>query len=92
MPTPTPYVSIQTRLIALVLALVALALTITGVTAFALERSRVQQRVTAVLERDAAEFEALATQGSNPETGQPFDNARDLLRAALQYRVQRHCR
>ncbi len=92
MPTPTPprparYVSIQTRLIALVLALVALALTITGVTAFALERSRVQQRVTAVLERDAAEFEALATQGSNPETGQPFDNARDLLRAALQYRV-----
>lgn len=85
---PSPrLVSIRLRLLLLVLTLVALSLAIAGLTAFALERSRVEQRVTATLQRDASEFITLAGQGRDPATGTPFTSAGALVRASMQYRV-----
>ena len=71
----------------LVLTLVALSLGISGLTAFALERARVEQRVTATLQRDASEFITLAGQGLDPATGKPFSSAGQLVRESMQYRV-----
>jgi len=85
---PSPrLVSIRLRLLLLVLTLVALSLAIAGLTAFALERSRVEQRVTATLQRDASEFVTVAGQGRDPGTGAPFTSAGALVRASMQYRV-----
>lgn len=79
--------TVRTRFLGAVLALSALGLTIAGVTAYGLQRQRVDNLIDESLIRNVEEFRALADDGVDPATGAPFTLARDLLYVALQRTV-----
>lgn len=87
-PDPAPETqsrtSIRLRMFLAVVALVALALTGTGLAWFAIEQERTELRIEDSLERTVTEVRALATDGVDSETGEPFASSRRLLYAALQ--------
>ena len=80
---PAAGVSIRWRLTLGVLAMLFAVLGTVGVGLFTLVRSQIDQRVTDELTRAADEFRVLASQGVDPDTGQPFTTADDLLQVAL---------
>lgn len=81
---PPGRTSIRLRIFLAVVALVALALTGTGLAWFAFERERTELRIEDSLERTVTEVRALAADGIDPATGEPFASTRRLLYAALQ--------
>lgn len=79
--------SVRARVIAAVVALTGLALAISGLIVHSRGETVTEQRVAADLARAVEEFRALATTGLDPATGQPFADARGLLRVAVQRSV-----
>ena len=80
-------VTVRTRILAALLALSALGLVSAGVTAYALQRARVDHRIDESLAQSAAELEQLAASGVSPVTGEPFASAQDVVVAAMQLTV-----
>jgi signal transduction histidine kinase len=78
-----PRVPVRLRVVLTLVALSAAALLIAGITAAALQRTQVTRSIDADLNASAAEFEVLAAEGINPETGARFTTAEDLLRVAM---------
>lgn len=76
--------TVRSRVIIAVLLLVTFAVVTSGAVDFALDRARLHERVDASLTRAGAEFETLARVGVDPDTGQPFASADQLVRTALQ--------
>src|SRR5690554_6920905 len=58
-----------------------------GVSAHLTNRDRTEQSITEVLLRSVTEFQRLATDGEDPETGEPFATASRLVYVALQRMV-----
>lgn len=77
----------RTRVIAGVVALTGLALALSGLIVHSRGEAVTEQRVAADLGRAVEEFRTLATTGLDPATGQPFADAKGLLRVAVQRSV-----
>ena len=80
----TGRINIRTRIALAVIVLVGLALGLVGVALFAVQRAATEAQVIADLGRAMDEFETLATEGVDPQTGQPFADPSRLLLVALQ--------
>jgi len=81
---PRILTSVRARVLAGLVLLTALALTVAGSTAYYLERVRLDAQLDDALERNIMEFQALATDGVDPDTGEPFDSVSRLLRTGMQ--------
>lgn len=79
--------SVRTRVLASVIAVSALGMVVTGGTAWLIQDRLVSARVSDSLTQEVAEFRTLATEGIDPETGEPFASVERLLRVALQRNV-----
>jgi len=66
------------------LVLCALGLLIAGITAYALERRKVDTRIDDSLSRSVTSFRDLAAAGRDPESGEPFASAAALVHVAIQ--------
>lgn len=77
-------VQVRTSVMAGLVFMCALALAGAGLTAFYLERIRLDADIDATLERDLTEFTELANNGVDPSTGEPFADVQVLLRTGLQ--------
>jgi two-component system OmpR family sensor kinase len=82
-----PALSIRARVIVAVMLLTAVALLLSGATIYSRGHAITEQRVAADLDRAVAEFDLLATQGLDPDTGGPFTSPDRLLRVAVQRAV-----
>jgi signal transduction histidine kinase len=80
----TPGWSVRARVIAAVVALTGLALATSGLIVHSRGEAMTEQRVGADLGRAVEEFRTLALTGLDPATGQPFADAKGLLRVAVQ--------
>lgn len=78
--------TVRARVLAAVLALATLGMAAAGVTAYLLQRARVDETVDAALARDVDELRAVAA-GPDPSTAQPVDSASRLLYLAIQRTV-----
>lgn len=67
--------------------LVLLALASAGVIVYSIELQRVMQANTAAVEQELAEFAALQSDGVNPDTGEPFEDASQMIRLFLSRNV-----
>lgn len=79
--------TVRTRFLGAILALSAFGLTVAGVTAYGLQRQRLDTVIDEALVRNVEEFRALAGDGVDPSTGSSFALTRDLLYVALQRTV-----
>ena len=77
----------RARVIAAVVALAGLALATSGLIVHSRGVALTEQRVAADLDRAVEELATLAATGLDPQTGQPFADARGLLRVAVQRSV-----
>lgn len=75
---------VRTRLMALLVLLTTLTLVVSGGTAFGLQRTAITQRVDDSLERSVEEYRILAQEGIDPETGEAFTEADQLVYVAMQ--------
>ncbi len=82
-----PAVPVRARVLASVLVIAALGMAVTGATVYLFQARTLTSSITASLEREVAEFRALAETGLDPETGKPFTSIERLLRVALQRNV-----
>lgn len=82
--TRRPGFSVRTRVLAGLVFMTMLALTVAGLVAFFFERQRLDSDINASLNRNVDEFHALAEQGLDPTTGEPFGSVSVLLRTGLQ--------
>ncbi len=83
-PGPRGGASIRWRLISGLLALLLVVLSVVAATLYTLVRQQVEERVADEQHRVAVEFEVLATEGVDPDTGQPFTEPRALLGTMLE--------
>lgn len=79
---PLP-LSVRARILTAVVGLAALALVVSGYTAYYLQLMQVEDRINAELEADAQEFVMLSGDGIDPETGERFATPSDLVRTAM---------
>lgn len=79
--------TVRARFLTAALTLSALGLTVAGVTAYALQRERLDDDIDGALQRNFQEFRALARDGVDPSTGSAFTTVKELLRIALQRAV-----
>ena len=79
--------SVRARVLGAVLVLTAFGVLIAGGSAHLANRDRALQSVDEVLWRSVTEFQVLATDGEDPETGEPFTTAARLVYVALQRMV-----
>ena len=77
----------RARVLGAVLVLTAFGVLMAGVSAHLTNRDRTEQSITEVLLRSVTEFQRLATDGEDPETGEPFATASRLVYVALQRMV-----
>ena len=77
--------SIHTRLVVMVLILCAFSLAATGLTIFALTKQQQTAWINSRLESEATSFVVLASEGTDPDTGEPFSSPDPLIRAALEH-------
>lgn len=75
---------VRTRLMALLVLLTFLTLVVSGGTAYGLQRNAITQRIDDSLERSVEEYRILAQEGIDPETGQAFTEADQLVYVAMQ--------
>ena len=74
--------SVRTRVLAYLVGLTALALTVSGVTAFAIERARIDRTITEGLALRTTAFIELAAE-PDPTTGEPYASSDALMREAM---------
>ena len=74
---------VRQRLSLLLALVVVLALTLSGMAAYAFQRVSMNERVDDHLERTVEEVGLLASTGVVPETGQPVASAAELIRLAM---------
>ena len=79
--------TVRTRVLAAVLVLAALGMAVSGATAYLLQRERVDELIDTNLARNLDEFRALALDGIDPSTGEPFTTTSGLLYTALERNV-----
>ncbi len=79
--------SVRTRLILTMLALMTAVLVAAGMTGYLLELATLERSAAVQLDREADEFAGLARNAVDPETGRPFETTSALLRTAIQQRV-----
>lgn len=79
--------TVRERILATVLVLAFAALTISGGTAWFLQRSRVDRQMNDSLDRTIAEARSLAEEGVDPSTGDGFASTERLLYTMLQRQV-----
>lgn len=79
--------SVRTRLTLALALLSALALTLAGALVYALESSRIHDRMVEQADQEFAEFDKLQRTGVDPRTGEPFADLTALMRVFLQRNV-----
>ncbi|MGC4174100.1 sensor histidine kinase [Demequina sp.] len=77
-------VPIRVRVVLTLVLLTAAALVVAGITAAALQAVQVTNSIDDDLLSSAAEFERLAAEGTNPDTGKAFSTPEELLRASME--------
>lgn len=75
---------VRTRVVGLLVLLTALALLLSGATAYLLQRAVMNSQIDDSLKRSVLEFRILAQEGINPETGEPFSASDQLVFTAMQ--------
>jgi signal transduction histidine kinase len=75
---------VRTRVVGLLVLLTALALVLSGATAYLLQRAVMNSQIDDSLTRSVQEFRILALEGVNPETGEPFSASDQLVFTAMQ--------
>lgn len=75
---------VRTRVVGLLVLLTALALVLSGATAYLLQRAVMNSQIDDSLTRSVQEFRILAQEGVNPETGEPFSASDQLVFTAMQ--------
>jgi signal transduction histidine kinase len=75
---------VRTRVVGLLVLLTALALVLSGATAYLLQRTVMNNQIDDSLTRSVQEFRILAQEGVNPETGEPFSASDQLVFTAMQ--------
>ncbi|MCH8561972.1 HAMP domain-containing histidine kinase [Nesterenkonia sp. YGD6] len=76
--------NVRARILAAVVGLAALALAVSGYTAFAIQQAQVEGRIDAELAADAEQFRVLHEVGVDPGTGEPFSSPAELVRTAME--------
>lgn len=79
--------SVRLKVLTSVLTMSALGLLLAGATAFVLQSRLIDAGIDDALVQEVEEFRALAENGIDPETGEPFTSIEQLLRIALQRNV-----
>jgi signal transduction histidine kinase len=79
--------SVRMKVLTSVLVMSALGLLLAGATAFVLQGRLIAAEIDDSLVQEVEEFRALAENGVDPETGQPFTSIEQLMRVALQRNV-----
>ena len=82
-----PPISLRRRLVGSIALLAGLGFFGSGLTAYLVERQRIEVRVGNALAQEISEFRALAGKGVDPTTGAPFEDVERLLILALQRNV-----
>ncbi|MEO9247886.1 HAMP domain-containing sensor histidine kinase [Citricoccus nitrophenolicus] len=75
---------VRTRVITLLVLLTAVALILSGATAYVLQRSSMVQQIDDSLTRSVQEFRILAQEGIDPASGEPFSASDQLVFTAMQ--------
>ncbi len=75
---------VRTRVVGLLVLLTALALLLSGATAYLLQRAVMNGQIDDSLKRSVQEFRILAQEGIDPETGEPFSASDQLVFTAMQ--------
>ncbi|GAB4070027.1 HAMP domain-containing sensor histidine kinase [Angustibacter speluncae] len=75
--------TVRAKVLASVLLVTAAGTTVTGATVYVLQLQRLDRDIRGALVQEVEEFQTLAEQGVDPETGRPFDSVEQLLRVAL---------
>ncbi|MGM7668672.1 sensor histidine kinase [Microbacterium sp. A93] len=75
---------VRTRVIALLVLLTALALILSGATAYVLQRGSMVRQIDDSLTRSVQEFRILAQEGIDPSSGEPFSASDQLVFTAMQ--------
>jgi two-component system OmpR family sensor kinase len=70
---------------------VTLGLTVVGLVVYGVEAQRLDGEVSASVDQEFGELDALQENGRNPETGQPFTGIGDMLRTFLLRNVPDDC-
>lgn len=81
---PRRRVSIRARVLASMILLVGFALAVSGAAIYVYERQELNARLDDSLTRTVEEFRVLAETGIDPQTGNGFKHAEDLLYTAMQ--------
>lgn len=76
--------SVRSRVLIGMIAIVTITLVVAGATIYLLQRSALNERIDDSLRRTVGEFQVLAAQGLDTETGKAFTEANDLLYIAMQ--------
>jgi signal transduction histidine kinase len=79
--------SVRFKVLVSVLVMSTLGLLLAGATAFVLQDRLIDAEIDAALVQEVEEFRALAEDGVDPETGEPFTSIEQLMRVALQRNV-----
>ncbi|WP_159450155.1 cell wall metabolism sensor histidine kinase WalK [Demequina sp. NBRC 110056] len=79
---PARGMSVRARVLAYLVGLTALALTVAGVTAYVIERTRIDASITEGISLRTQAFIELA-QEPDPTTGEPYASSDDLMREAM---------
>jgi signal transduction histidine kinase len=79
--------SVRSKVLAWVLATSAIGMAVAGVTSYAIQNERLDGSVDDDLEQEVSEFEALAADGVDPQTGEPFSSVEQLLEVAMRRNV-----
>src|SRR5690554_886408 len=80
-------VSVRARVLGAVLVLTAFGMLMAGGSAHLANRDRTHKSIEDVLWRSVTEFQLLAADGEDPETGEPFTTAARLVYVAMQRMV-----
>ncbi|KAB1642229.1 sensor histidine kinase [Gulosibacter chungangensis] len=73
----------RTRIVILLVVLTLLAVAVSGLVSYALQRTAVQNRIDASLASSVEEVRILASEGVDPETGKPFVESDNLVFTAM---------
>lgn len=76
--------NVRARILTAVIGLAALALAVSGYTAFAIQQAQIEGRIDAELAADAEQFRVLHEVGVDPSTGEPFSSPEELVRTAME--------
>lgn len=79
--------SVRARVLIVVVSLSALGLLLAGTLAFVAQSRAVDAQIDQALNQTVNEFQQLATEGTDPETGTRFTDARTLIYATMQLSI-----